>query len=273
MSRILSLPVLFLILVVLSRDASSLSRPQLSRRSILQVISSAPAAWLLNTPDSHATEANMIAMASTLRDPKPERDALVTAISQGASDDVVMEAIQKLVPLDPSQGRGASSQQLLDGEWKLLWSAKAEAFSPLLQLPKPVRPDSYQYLGEIAAAEVGPNRVAQGLTGGLLGQSQLWLSSGVQASNQDPAVLDILPPFRFQIGGRVGSGRPKRTIVEAGSDAEFRAVNVRTQEAQLAPPNQYRQIYVEDGDGALRISTITEGDPVIVGAIFVHEKM
>ena len=122
--------------------------------------------------------------------------------------------------------------------------------------------------------EVGVDRVAQGLTGRVLGSNQLWLSSGVFPSETDPSVLDIKPPFRFQFGGRYGSGKDKVTIVEAGSDAEFRKVNGRTSDAQLAPKNSYQQLYLESGGaGALRISTITDGDPVIVGAIFIHQKI
>ena len=110
--------------------------------------------------------------------------------------------------------------------------------------------------------------------GGVLGPVQLWLSSGALVSGDDPSVLDIKPPFRLQAGGRAGSGATKRTIVEAGSDADFRKANVRTEEAQRAPPNKYKQTYLEGGGkGALRISTVTEGDPVIVGEIFVHRKL
>eukprot|EP00555_Chaetoceros_dichaeta_P013703 CAMPEP_0198264258 /NCGR_PEP_ID=MMETSP1447-20131203/14982_1 /TAXON_ID=420782 /ORGANISM="Chaetoceros dichaeta, Strain CCMP1751" /LENGTH=267 /DNA_ID=CAMNT_0043953135 /DNA_START=166 /DNA_END=972 /DNA_ORIENTATION=- len=186
----------------------------------------------------------------------------------------VLNAIENLVPFDPSVHKGATMKEDLDGEWELLWSAKAEAFSPLLKLPKPFKPDSFQYLGNAAAAEVGIDRVAQGLTGGILGQSQLWLSSGVRASSEDESMLEILPPFRFEVGGRYQSGKAKKRLVEAGSDAEFRKLNSRTAEAQSAPKNSYRQLYLErQGKGSLRISTITDGDPVIVGAIFVHRKL
>jgi len=186
----------------------------------------------------------------------------------------VLSAIENLVPFDPSVHKGATMKEDLDGEWELLWSAKAEAFSPLLKLPKPFKPDSFQYLGNAAAAEVGIDRVAQGLTGGILGQSQLWLSSGVRASSEDESMLEILPPFRFEVGGRYQSGKAKKRLVEAGSDAEFRKLNSRTAEAQAAPKNSYRQLYLErQGKGSLRISTITDGDPVIVGAIFVHRKL
>jgi len=196
-----------------------------------------------------------------------------TSNNNKSDEEKIVNMIENLIPLDPSQNKGASSTEDLDGEWKLLWSAKAEAFSPLLRLPRPFKPDSFQYLGTASAGEVGPNRVAQGLTGGVLGPSQLWLSSGVRASLEDPSVLEILPPFRLELGGRYQSGKPKKKLVEAGSDAEFRKLNARTTDAQEAPKNSYRQLYVErQGKGSLRISTITDGDPVIVGAIFVHEK-
>lgn len=87
-------------------------------------------------------------------------------------------------------------------------------------------------------------------------------------------MLDILPPFRFEVGGRYGTGIPKNRVVEAGSDAEFRKLNARTSDAQAAPKNSYKQLYLErEGKGSIRISTITDGDPVIVGAIFVHRKL
>jgi hypothetical protein len=162
----------------------------------------------------------------------------------------------------------------LDGAWKLLWSYKAEAFSPLLQLPPPLKPSSFQYLGSAAASEVGSGRVAQGLTGGILGPKQFWLSSGIVESPDDPSIRVIRPPFRFQLGERYPLASEKLTLVEAGSDAEFRQVNARTKEAQQAPSNQYKQLYVENGkEGSLRISTITSGDPVIVGAVFCHMKL
>lgn len=202
------------------------------------------------------------------------RSKLMDSIKSNKSEQEVMKIIDQVVALDPAQGRGATLSEDLSGEWKLVWSAKADGFSPLLKLPKPFKPDSYQYLGGPAAEEVGAGRVAQGLTGGVLGAAQFWLSSGVAPSSQDPSVLDILPPFRFEVGGRYQSGKPKSTIVEAGSDADFRKVNVRTQAAQQAPKNEYQQLYLErNGPGSIRISTVREGDPVIVGAIFVHQKM
>lgn len=203
------------------------------------------------------------------------RKGLMNLIQQPSNNEAeILSAIEKLVPFDPSKRKGASLAEELDGEWELLWSAKAEAFSPLLKLPKPLKPDSFQYLGSAAAGEVGPDRVAQGLTGGILGQTQLWLSSGVRPSSTDDSILEILPPFRFEVGGRYQTGTPKKRLVEAGSDAEFRKLNARTNEAQAAPKNSYQQLYLErQGIGSLRISTITDGDPVIVGAIFVHQKL
>jgi len=175
-----------------------------------------------------------------------------------------------------SKGRGAAEPDL-GGEWKLIWSYGAEAFSPLLTLPKPFRPESLQYLGDVATSEVGEGRVAQGLTGGVLFPGtglQLWLSSGAVVAEDDPSVLVIKPPFRLQLGGQVRSGTKKKTVVEGGSDADFRSQNARTVEAQEAPPNRYKQMYLEGGgSGALRVSTITDGDPVIVGATFVHQKI
>ena len=42
----------------------------------------------------------------------------------------------------------------------------------------------------------------------------------------------------------------------------------------MAPRNEYEQLYLEDfGTGSLRVSVITKGDPVIVGDMFVHQKL
>ncbi|CAJ1945272.1 unnamed protein product [Cylindrotheca closterium] len=208
------------------------------------------------------------------------RENLLSAIQQGKPDAEVLAAIDRLKPFNPLPPTSSTAAKSLEGEWRLLWSINDD-FSPLLRLPKPFKPNSFQYFGPIAAAEVGEGRVAQGLTSGLLGNSQLWLSSGTEPlpyktveSGNAPYRLEIEPPFRFQLGGRLGTNQPKRMIVEAGNDADFRKVNARTKEAQLAGKNVYEQIYVESkGKGSLRISTITEGDPAIIGTILIHEKM
>ncbi|KAH8091626.1 hypothetical protein JL720_5938 [Aureococcus anophagefferens] len=104
-----------------------------------------------------------------------------------------------------------------------------------------------------ARAEVGAGRVAQLLTRGVLGGGRLWLSSGV-APAAEADVLEIYPPFRLELE----AGAARATLVEAGSDAEFRAANARTAEAQAAPRNRYQQQYLETTGraGDLRISTI-----------------
>ena len=196
------------------------------------------------------------------------KEDLLQAIADDRSESEILQMIEQL-PRTPNAAVG------LDGSWKLLWSAKADAFSPLLKLPKPLKPDSYQYLGPQAAVEVGAGRLAQGLTGGILSpNNQLWLSSGATTDERDASILKIVPPFRLEIGGPEGSTQPKRTLVQAGSDADFRKVNARTVEAQQAGANLYQQLYLErDGAGSLRVSKIIAGDPVIVGAVFVHQKL
>jgi len=259
----------------------------LSRRSCLATTAAAAAGLLFFEPSAVkpalAAEildpsTSTIELSSSSEQQKQQlletnRNNLLQSI-QSKNEAEVLAAIDILVPLDPSEHKGATMTKDLDGEWELIWSAKAEAFSFLLKLPKPFKPDSFQYLGSAAAQEVGPDRVAQGLSGGVLGPAQLWLSSGVRPSGDDASILEILPPFRFEVGGRYGSGAPKTLLVEAGSDAEFRKVNLRTTEAQEAPKNSYKQLYLErEGKGSLRISIITEGDPVIVGAVFIHRKL
>lgn len=208
----------------------------------------------------------------------PEREALLQALSNKSSDEIVLRAIQNLIPLNPMKSKpSAKYASELDGEWRLLWYNKSD-FSPLLKLPSPLRPDSFQYFGTVAEKEVGAGRVAQGLTGGILSalgpDKELWLSSGAVAKEDNPSILEIYPPFRFQLGDKPGSLAEKQTIIDSQSDADFRAVNARTTEAQMAPKNEYEQLYLEDfGSGSLRISVVARGDPVIVGDMFVHQKI
>ena len=70
-------------------------------------------------------------------------------------------------------------------------------------------------------------------------------------------------------------GLGKLKLVEAGSDADFRAINARDSEAQAAPKNRYAQLYLETTGrpGDLRVSSVVSGDPVIVGAVFIHQRL
>jgi hypothetical protein len=56
-----------------------------------------------------------------------ERSRLLSAIQSGGD---VEAALAALLPLDPSRGKAATST-VLGGEWRLLWSAKTEAFRSL----------------------------------------------------------------------------------------------------------------------------------------------
>lgn len=203
--------------------------------------------------------------------PPTSRQELLAAIDRKASDTVILNLIDRLP--DPSNRQVLNYPERLDGQWELIWSYGAEGFSPLLKLPPPFKPDSYQYFGSAAAPEVGAGRIAQGLTGGILGKDrQLWLSSG--AIPLDGSVLEIQPPFRLELGGPYQSKVPKQVLVEAGSDEDFRKTNGRTAQAQAAGKNQYQQLYVENqGPGSIRISTVIAGDPVLVGEVFVHRKL
>jgi len=252
---------------IFSLQPSHLSQDK-ARRNVLSTMIAGGTLFI----SSSLADSSANAAIKTSTTESTTRESLLSAIAKKASDDEIIDIIHRLK--DPSNGKGAILPDRLEGEWELIWSFGAEGFSPLLTLPRPFRPDSYQYLGSAAASEVGEGRIAQGLTGGLLGGSQFWLSSGAVPLKEDPSVLEIQPPFRFQIGGKYGSGKPKKTIVEAGNDADFRKVNARTKEAQLAGKNQYKQLYLENnGPGSLRVSTVIAGDPVIVGEIFVHRKL
>lgn len=268
-----------------SDDVTILSR----RRMFGQVISSAAASSLiLTTPEISSAKVVATPLIPTTPEQNvpPERELLLQAIANKASDEDIVSAIEKLVPLSPLKSSDDANkyESALDGEWRLLWYNKSD-FSPLLKLPSPLRPDSYQYFGSIAEQEVGKGRVAQGLVGGVLtvlgGNTELWLSSGAQGQKGKPSTLEIYPPFRFEVGQLPGSNVEKRTIVEGGSDAEFRGAmadlpteTARDKAAQEAPKNEYEQLYCEDlGSGSLRISVVAKGDPVIVGDMFVHQKL
>ena len=275
-------------------DDTDTETATLSRRHLFGQVASAAVASssvLLNPDISHAKVVSK-PLTSNSKSSSPEREALLNAITNKESDDIVLAAIEKLIPLSPLKGDSERLSELkadlkavnkaayssaLDGEWKLLWYNKSD-FSPLLKLPDPLRPDSYQYFGKSAEQEVGEGRVAQGLVGGVLNilgkDTELWLSSGAIAEDSHPSTLGIYPPFRFELGQLPGSTKPKRIIVESQSDAEFRAANARTTEAQQAPKNEYEQLYLESfGSGSLRISVVASGDPVIVGDMFVHQKL
>eukprot|EP00985_Skeletonema_marinoi_P011086 scaffold5233_cov145-Skeletonema_marinoi.AAC.13 len=269
-----------------AKPAAECSDKQVSRRSLVsQAFTSFLATNFILGSNNQPASAKVVAYPFSSIDPTSaasipqERDALLLAIASKSSDEAIAQAIQNLIPFNPIKSSSPSEySSALDGEWKLLWYNKSD-FSPLLKLPSPLRPDSYQYFGKIAEREVGEGRVAQGLVGGVVALSggskkELWLSSGAVASKDDPSVLEIYPPFRFQLGETPGSSSPKSTIVESESDADFRAANARTVEAQQAPKNEYEQVYLENyGSGSLRVSVITKGDPVIVGDMFVHQKV
>lgn len=289
-------------------ETTSTTSNTLSRRSVFtQCLSSAILGSILllelapNTANAADLETN-----SERRQLQREkaRSNLLNAIQESKSESEIMKLIQELMPFNPEQEYYASSLSSsssllngLDGEWKLVWSANDD-FSPLLRLPYPFKPESYQYFGSSAAIEVGEGRVAQGLTGGILGKSsQLWLSSGIDIMDDSKGRIEIEPPFRLELGSRPNTTvsfssdgntdpsinsrinntkkkKKKLLLVEAGNDATFRKLNARNKEAQLAPKNIYQQLYLErNGPGSLRISSIVEGDPVIVGAILIHVKL
>lgn len=206
------------------------------------------------------------AVAAAAPPTPPERSALVAAIA-GGNDDAVVAAIRALEPLDPCRAASRSVREAaLDGEWVLRWGSNTRAFSPLLA--GPVKPRSTQLIGSAAARDLGEaGRIAQVLDFG--GLARVELSSG--ATTADGREITIRPPFRVDavVGGRrVG-------LVDADSDASFRETNARTAEAQKAGANLYVQTYLEatGAPGDLRISAITAGDPVIVGTMFVHERI
>eukprot|EP00747_Dinoflagellata_sp_TGD_P170823 gnl/TRDRNA2_/TRDRNA2_203374_c0_seq1.p1 gnl/TRDRNA2_/TRDRNA2_203374_c0~~gnl/TRDRNA2_/TRDRNA2_203374_c0_seq1.p1 ORF type:complete len:395 (+),score=36.06 gnl/TRDRNA2_/TRDRNA2_203374_c0_seq1:32-1216(+) len=248
-----------------STTAASVSAPvpaTLSRREASSLFASTAAACLFGTLPSAAEPQSSAG---------PERKRLLEAIDSNAPDEVVLQAIDSILPLDPSKGRAGVSDAL-SGTWRLLWSYKTDKFSPLLSLPRPIRPTSLQLLGPPATSTVGEGRVANLLCFPLGGR--VLLSSGVRPAPEGPTSnLEIFPPFRLELGTEGSAARWQ--IVEAGSDAEFRALNARDEDAQAAPRNRYAQQYLEVAGvpGDLRVSKVISGDPVIVGSVFVHVRV
>mmetsp|Transcript_6954 Transcript_6954/g.10201 ORF Transcript_6954/g.10201 Transcript_6954/m.10201 type:complete len:266 (+) Transcript_6954:49-846(+) len=257
------LAMLLLLLVIAPRiDAFSITR----RDALLAGSIAAGSALMKPTEEAWAkTDIKEDALTGP-----PERQDLLRAIKSRASDDEVAAKIAALENLNPSNGNGATSSAL-GGKWELIYSVNAEAFSPLLNLPAPIRPTSLQLLGEEAASEVGAGRVAQVLNFPIVPLS-LVLSSGAVPVPTDSTTLEIFPPFRLE----AKAGKSLRyQIVESGSDADFRALNARDEDAQAAGRNMYKQRYLETTGkaGDLRISEVVSGDPVIVGEVFIHKRL
>eukprot|EP00967_Tisochrysis_lutea_P083450 scaffold115985_cov35-Tisochrysis_lutea.AAC.1 len=206
-----------------------------SRRAALQLT---PAAAVSFTAPAFASQPD--------QDPRAALLALL-ATSPPNDDVAVAAAVEQLTPLDPSRGRGATSAALA-GRWQLLWSGHADAFSPLLNLPRPIRPESLQLLGSAAeAAGCGEGRIAQLLDFPVPLLPVVRLSSSARPDPADGRTLEIFPPFRLELlPGTSGGSGDGRMLVEAGSDAEFRALNARTAQAQVAPRNRYEISYLEE---------------------------
>jgi len=272
-------------------------QPALSRRDAItsgasRILATATtAASMVGTPyPSHAAESGMLLSASSsplIIEGSPQRQALLRAVASEAPDEEVIRLIAELEPLDPSKSNSATSPEL-DGTWELIYSVGAEAFSPLLQLPPPIRPTSLQLLGADSAREVGEGRVAQVLNFPTIPFSLVLSSGVVPAASGGGNVLEIQPPFRLEAvwddatlrrPGRLSKGMAKGGVrwklVDSGSDADFRALNARDEDAQAAGRNMYKQRYLDVAGetGDLRVSEIVSGDPVIVGAIFIHRRL
>eukprot|EP01083_Nonionella_stella_P039202 106616_1 len=133
-----------------------LPRNSISRREVFVKGAGATTAAVATAflPQHNAFAKNSFIDESSEVTSSPERNALLQKILSKASDDEVESAIKNLELLDPSKGNAASVDEL-GGRWELIYSVNAEAFSPLLNLPEPIRPRSLQLIGEEAAGVVG----------------------------------------------------------------------------------------------------------------------
>jgi len=175
----------------------------LNRRALLQL---APAVATIPFASPLALRP---ASAAVALDPRAALLSLLSA-SPANDDPVVAAAVERLASMDPSGGGGATSAAL-GGRWRLIWSAHADAFSPLLNLPPSVRPESLQLLGAAAeSAGCGEGRIAQLLVFPLPLLPVLRLSSSARPDPADQRTLEIFPPFRLELLPS-GSGKPERT--------------------------------------------------------------
>ena len=182
----------------------------LRRREAVGVgILGASTALLLNAPSAAATSptgSNGVGASDSLS----ARESLLASISASSAE--TEAAVDRLIATVPPPSRTASAPALA-GEWRLLWSVKADAFSPLLNLPPLLRPASFQLLGAAAAAEVGDGRISQVLRFPF--GPQLVLSSGAIPADDDLTQLEIQPPFRFEVRERLvksHKARPNRRM-------------------------------------------------------------
>ena len=266
-------PLIWLLVSHLAQSCSALS---ISRRKVLDfgvssilgvgggVVASSRPRTASAAAETTALDADYVLVGAVL-----SREGLLRAIAEGQSDEAVLAWCDQLIPFDPSGGKGASVGSL-GGSWRLLWT-KDEAPAAAQLLRKAFhQPVSTQLLGAEAAALVGEGRVAQLLD--VAGLVHFELSSGATPDGDDPSVLNILPPFRFSASFAGGS---PINLANADSDADFRAVNARSEEARKAPRNRYTQQYLETSghSGDIRVSRITEGDPAIVGNVYVHQRL
>mmetsp|Transcript_6615 Transcript_6615/g.9544 ORF Transcript_6615/g.9544 Transcript_6615/m.9544 type:complete len:304 (+) Transcript_6615:83-994(+) len=203
----------------------------------------------------------------------PQRENLLNLLSQEKPDESeVKNAIEQLVTFDPSNGKGAASSEV-DGTWELLYSLNTEKFSPLLGLPKPIRPKSIQLLGDDAANLLGEGGRAVQILDFPFPVSYILSSGAVPAT---PSTFEIYPPFRFDVAlGGLSNAKNRLHVLDTGDEAGFRALNGRDGEAQMASRNMYLQRYLETSGkkGDLRISEVVAGDPVIVGSVFIHQRL
>lgn len=242
---------------------------QASRRAAISLMMSTA---LLNAVASTPK----VALAASSGGGGAERQDLLRAIETNAPDEVVLQAIKALVPLDPSSGRGAVSDSLA-GTWRLLWSYKENgggaADSPLLKLPRVIRPTSLQLVGAPATAVVGKGRVANILCFPA-GIRLLLSSNGFPVPEGPPSELEISPPFRLEIDA--GGGAAKLQLFDTASGIQRDGIRLYVDENQQpAPRNKYEQQYLEVANvpGDLRISKIVCCDTTIVGSVFVHERV
>ena len=77
--------------------------------------------------------------------------AIERIAASGAPPSIAAAVKRAIERIAASGAPSSTSDAALGGTWRLLWSARSSKFSPLLGLPKPLRPESQQQFGAVAA--------------------------------------------------------------------------------------------------------------------------
>mmetsp|Transcript_16685 Transcript_16685/g.23007 ORF Transcript_16685/g.23007 Transcript_16685/m.23007 type:complete len:275 (-) Transcript_16685:90-914(-) len=236
----------------IQRETLKVSRRDLAKTAMLSVASATCQLPLMQAG---------VAMALPAKDPPTSqaeaRQQLLETISSGGDSKEVQLAIDNLVPFNPTNEPARSPK--LEGEWRLLWSSDvAEVTKATKDFPLPFQ--SIQLIGPGGGMEEGRAANLIRVFGGFI---TLKLSSSAVPDPANSSAVTIGPPFR--LGLLVGD---KYFPIQENDGAERK--DILGNEF-----NEFSQLYFEDSGkpGDLRVSKVTNGDPIVIGSEFVHVRV